>query len=174
MFAALLLALVPSSDAALFDPATGYRVATYRGVVPAPPPGVPRLSDAEAAEAHDAGNTLFIDVTPARGAIRDPASGTWRLAEPHETIVGAHWFPEAGRGSPDPAIDRWFAQGMARLAQGSRRRPIVAFCLADCWMSWNASWKLRRLGYRHVAWYANGIDGWREAGRALSPAMPER
>jgi PQQ-dependent catabolism-associated CXXCW motif protein len=173
MFAALLLALAAPADAASFDPATGYRIAAYRGVVPAPPPGVPRLDDRQAAEKHDRGKALFVDFTPATGAVHDTDTGVWRLAEPHDTIPGAHWFPEAGRGPPDPTIERWLANGLHRLTRGSRRHPIVAFCLADCWMSWNASWKIRRLGYTHVAWYANGIDGWKDLGRPLVPATPE-
>jgi PQQ-dependent catabolism-associated CXXCW motif protein len=174
MLVALLLMVAAPVDATLFDPATGYRVASYRGVVPAPPPGVERLDDAGAERAYTAGRALFLDFTPAAGAVRDPDSGAYRVAEPHDTIPGAHWFPEAGRGPMNPEIDRWLSEGLTRLTHGSHRRPIVAFCLADCWMSWNASWKIRRLGYRNVAWYANGIDGWRELGRPLSPATPER
>lgn len=173
MIVALLLALAAPAEAALFDPQTGYRIAAYRGVVPAPPPGVVRLDDGEAAQAQGEGRALFIDVTPAAGAVRDETTGVWRLAEPHDTIPGAHWFPEAGRGPANPPIDRWFADGLRRLTGHRRHRPVIMFCLADCWMSWNASWKLRRLGYDHVRWYANGIDGWREAGRPLVPAQPE-
>jgi PQQ-dependent catabolism-associated CXXCW motif protein len=173
MIVALLLALAAPADPALFDPRTGYRITAYRAVVPAPPPGIRRLDDAEAARAHDAGRALFVDVTPAAGAIRDETTGAWRLAEAHDSIPGAHWFPEAGRGPANPPIDRWFAGGMRRLSGGHRHRPVVIFCLADCWMSWNAAWKLRRLGYDHVDWYANGIDGWRETGRPLAAATPE-
>lgn len=174
MIAALLLALATPADPALFDPATGYRISAYRGVIPAPPPGIARIEDAEAARLAEDGRTLFLDFTPAPGAIRDPVSGAWTLAEPHETIPGAHWFPEAGRGPPNPAIDGWLAKGVRRLTHGAKRMPIVAFCLADCWMSWNASWKIRQLGYRDVAWYANGIDGWKEMGLPLSTRPPER
>lgn len=172
MLAALLLMVIAPADPTLFDPATGYRIASYRGVIPGPPPGIRRLNDDEGAKAHDA-NALFIDFTPAPGAVHDTVSDIWHLAEPHETIPGAHWFPEAGRGTTDPEVDRWLAEGMRRLTHGSRQHAIVAFCLADCWMSWNGSWKLRRLGYRHVTWYANGIDGWKEIGRPLVPTLPE-
>lgn len=171
--AALLLALAVPPDPALFDPVTGYRIAAYRGVVPAPPPGVPRIDDRQAAALQRRGKALFLDVTPAAGGHRDADTGLWHLAEPHATIPGAHWFPEAGRGPADPAIDGWFARGVARLAHGSHDRALVAFCLADCWMSWNASWKLRRLGYRQIFWYANGADGWRDMDRPLVPARPE-
>ena len=173
MLATLLLMAAAPSEPALFDSVTGYRIASYRGVIPAPPPGVRRVDDAQAVLAHDDGKALFVDFTPAAGAVRDPESGSWRLAEAHDSIPGAHWFPEAGRGQADPAIDRWLADRLKRLTHGSRRPPIVAFCLADCWMSWNGGWKIRRLGYAHVAWYANGIDGWKEIGRPLAPIMPE-
>ena len=162
MFVALLLTLA-GIDPALFDPVTGYRIAHYRGVVGDSPPGVIRIDDAQAGALHDAGKALFVDVTPAPGA---------GLA-PHQTITGAHWFPEAGRGPPDPAIDTWFAAGIKRLTRGTKRRTIVVFCLADCWMSWNASWKLTRLGYADVRWYANGIDGWRDLGRRSVVVQPE-
>ena len=174
MIIGLLLTLAVPADSPTFDPATGYRIADYHGVVPAPPPGIPRIDDAAAARLYDEGKALFLDLTPAAGGHRDGATGAWHLAEPHVTIPGAHWFPEAGRGPPDPAIDGWFAHGVARLTGRSRRGTIVAFCLADCWMSWNASWKLRRLGYRDVRWYANGADGWRDIGRLLAPATPSR
>lgn len=176
MIAVLLLALAAPTRAepALFDPVTGYRIAAYRGVVPGPPPGVRRIGDGGALSAFRKGRALFVDVTPAPGAVRDGVTGDWRLAEPHATIPGAHWFPEAGRGPPDAAIDPWFADGVRRLTRGSRRRPIVIFCLADCWMSWNGAWKLRRLGYADVTWYANGVDGWTEISQPLSPARPER
>jgi PQQ-dependent catabolism-associated CXXCW motif protein len=173
LIAALLLIVAAPADPALFDPLTGYRITSYRGVIAAPPPGVRRLEDKAAARAHDAGRALFVDFTPAPGAVRDPAGGGWRLAEPHDTLPGAHWFPEAGRGRADPAIEAWLAAGLKRLTHGSRTHPIIAFCLADCWMSWNASWKIRRLGYTHVLWYANGIDGWKEMGRPLASAIPE-
>jgi len=26
------------------------------------------------------------------------------------------------------------------------RRTLIVFCLADCWMSWNAAWRLSRIG----------------------------
>lgn len=173
MIAALLLMLAAPADRALFDPQTGYRVAAYRGVIPAPPPGVSRIENAEAARLFDEGKTLFLDFTPAPGAVRDAQTGTWHLAVLHDTIPGARWFPEAGRGPPNPAIDRWLADGVRGLTYHRKRQPIVAFCLADCWMSWNASWKLARLGYRHVLWYANGIDGWRDMGRERIAASPE-
>ncbi|WCT73212.1 rhodanese [Sphingomonas naphthae] len=173
LLAFLLLALQAPADPALFDAATGYRTARYRAVVPAPPEGVTRIGVDEVRALHAKGAPL-IDVTPAEGAIRDPASGHWRLAMPHDSLPGAHWFPEAGRGVPAAGIESWFVMGVARVTHGSKARPLVVFCLADCWMSWNAALRLHRAGYVDVRWFADGIDGWKEAGLPVKRVVPAR
>ena len=159
-----------ASQAVLFDPVTGYRLTQYRGVVDRVPEGVSRLDVQQAIARH--GSAIFIDVTPAEGAARD-ANGGWHLATPHATIPGAHWFPEAGRGILAPGIAPWFNRGVSRLTKGRHNRPIVVFCLADCWMSWNAALRLRRAGYTDVGWFADGIDGWKEGGRRTFKVAPE-
>ena len=50
-------------------------------------------------------------------------------------------------------------------------RPVIVFCLADCWMSWNAALRLHRAGL-NVAWYGAGRDGWAASGLALAPVIP--
>ncbi len=164
------LALV-ATDAPPFDPVTGYRIAHYRATVPQPPPGVPRVDAAGVVRMLKKGITL-VDVYPAEGGVRDAATGRWRLAAAHATIPGSAWFPEAGRGALDPAIERWFLDGVAALARAKPDRPVVLFCLADCWMSWNASLRLKRAGVRRVHWFPEGTDGWRDLGRPLVPAVP--
>ncbi len=62
---------------------------------------------------------------------------------------------------------------MARLTHGDKARTIVTFCLADCWMSWNAAKRLHALGYTHVQWLSEGTDGWHDAGLPLVDATPE-
>ncbi|WP_336958599.1 rhodanese-like domain-containing protein [Sphingobium aquiterrae] len=156
----------------LFDP-DGYRIAHYRAPVIRPPDGVGRIAPNAAAMLRPDRDALFIDVTPAEGGHRE-ADGRWRLARARATIPGAHWFPEAGRGVPAPDIATWFAKGIARLSRGRRDRMIVTFCLADCWMSWNAAKRLRAMGYSRVWWMAEGSDGWADLGLALTPAIPER
>jgi PQQ-dependent catabolism-associated CXXCW motif protein len=168
----LLASISPADDAASFDPATGYRIAHYRGVVPAAPEGVGRIGiDAVAKSARD--GAILIDVTPAEGGMRDAAFGRWRLAAPHASIPGAHWFPEAGRGTLANGIEPWFLGGVQRLAGRHRGKPLVVFCLADCWMSWNAAMRLHRAGHPDVLWFAEGIDGWREAGKRLKNIGPQ-
>lgn len=174
--AVLLAALLPVMSAAapaspLFN-ADGYRIARYRAPVPAPPPGVTRILPQDVAAVRTQGGALLIDVMPAEGGHRQ-TDGRWRLATPRTTIPGAHWFPEAGRGDPDPVIAAAFIRGVARLSHGRRDRTIIVFCLSDCWMSWNAARRLAALGYRDVRWLAEGTDGWSALSLPLVNAEPE-
>ncbi len=163
----LTLAAAASAD---FDPVTRYRIAHYRGVVDRAPEGVLKIDAQRAHRLWRDRAAIFIDLTPAEGGQRDPDTGRWTLAEPHRSIPGAHWFPEAGRGVPAPEIAAWFTDGVTRLA--ARKRTIVAFCLADCWMSWNAALRLHRMGYHDVRWFAEGLDGWRDIGAPTVAATP--
>ena len=55
---------------------------------------------------------------------------------------------------------------------GDKRRPLKFFCMADCWMSWNAVKRAAEFGYGHVHWFAEGTDGWWELDRPLVAAEP--
>jgi PQQ-dependent catabolism-associated CXXCW motif protein len=50
---------------------------------------------------------------------------------------------------------------------------VVLYCLADCWMSWNAAKRAQEIGYSNVAWYREGTDGWFAAGLPLEETAPE-
>ncbi len=167
----LSLAILLAAQAGSFDSDSGYRLSGYRGVVPGPPPGVPRIGAARVAALADARAAVLIDVVPAEGGVRGP-DGRWRLAREERGIPGAAWFPEAGRGRIDPAIERWFLAGVGALHARRPTAPLIVFCLADCWMSWNAAWRLKRVGYARVYWFAEGADGWRDLGRPLAPMTP--
>lgn len=174
--AAWALLAIPAAAAAQITPdihpASGYRVAHYRSVVPRAPDGVERIDATRVADMIERHHAILIDVMPAEGGVRDPATGQWRLAEKRLSLPGAHWFPEAGRGVLDPGIARWFGDGVASLRSKSAANPLILFCLADCWMSWNAARRLHRDGYRNVYWFANGTDGWRDLGKPLVEVQP--
>lgn len=155
----------------LFD-AEGYRIAHYRAPVRQPPPGVGRIAPEAAAQLQPGRDALFIDVLPAEGGHR-AADGRWRLAAPHESIPGARWFPETGRGEPAPGVGLWFVQGVARLTRGRRDAMLILFCRSDCWMGWNAAKRLRAAGYTNVWWLAEGSDGWTDLKRLLSTVEPD-
>jgi len=171
---ALALAMAGQAADPLFDPVQGYRVTHYRGVIAAPPDGVARVDTAQVAALWRSRHAVLIDVGPVEGGVRDPATNRWTLSAPHPTIPGADWFPEAGRGVLADGIDAWFLRGVARARRARPNRPIIVYCLADCWMSWNAALRLHRAGYRDVRWYGDGIDGWREAGLPTAEVTPQR
>nr|WP_256869303.1 rhodanese-like domain-containing protein [Sphingobium lactosutens] len=170
--AALSLAAPPTAAqvGTLFN-REGYRIAHYRAPAHRAPAGVVRIAPAAAAQLRPDVDALFIDVLPAEGGQRQ-ADGLWRLARPHESIPGARWFPEAGRGELADDVEGWFLAGIGRLSHGRRDRPIILFCLADCWMSWNAARRLKAQGYPQVWWLAEGVDGWRDLGLPLAPVTP--
>ncbi|MEO0031886.1 MAG: hypothetical protein RIS94_1644 [Pseudomonadota bacterium] len=160
-----------------FD-ATGFRIAHYRGPVDRDPAPATRLMLPDALRLRPGADALFIDVLPAEGGWRDPQTGRWRLAVDHQTIPGAVWHPETGRGpetgqgNTDPVL--W--AGLVRVVTQARSRhpamPIVLFCRTDCWMGWNAARRLALAGFDGVHWLAEGIEGWHDAGRPLVRATP--
>lgn len=165
---AALIALMPPVAGAeqVFDAATGLRIAAYRAPVPDSVPGG-RVVDARTVADMAAGGAILIDAMAAPGHSIAP-DGTWIIAAPHQTIPGAHWLPEIGRGNPDPRI----ADGLRKSLEGCGDRPVVLFCKTDCWMSWNAVQHVAALGQRDIGWYPGGVDDWADAGRALQPVDP--
>lgn len=174
LIAALSLALVAGQARAASDfdsdEATGYRVQNYRAPVTRPVEGGERIDLPALDRLRDEGAVL-IDTMPQRGGY-DPATGAWRIVDRRETIPGATWLPETGRGQLEPRLAAYFARHLARLTEGDRMRPVVFFCLADCWMSWNAVKRAASLGYGRLYWFADGTDGWAEAERPLVEAVP--
>ena len=174
VLAALLLpcfAMAQSGSETLFDPVTGYRIVHYRGVVAKAPEGVERIDTTRARALWRIG-AIFIDVNPAAGAVRDDATGHWKLAEPHPSVPGVYWFPETGRGTLEPAIEHYFLEGVSKLSRARPAKAIVIFCQADCWMSWNAALRLHRAGFTKIVWFADGLDGWKEASLPVALATP--
>lgn len=168
----LFAATAGAAQAPLFD-AQGYRIDRYRAPVTAAPDGVRRVDTAAVKRLIDGGAALVIDAMPATGVGYDPQTGAWRLSERHEHIPGSLWYPEIGRGVLDPRVDRWFDRLLAAARHGGRPMPIVFYCRADCWMSWNAAKRARERGYPEVLWFPEGIEGWAEAGLSLTPADPQ-
>lgn len=168
-----LFAVAAQADPALdfdSDETTGYRVQNYRAPVTRPVEGGERI-DLPALDRLRGDGAVLIDTMPQRGGY-DPATGTWRIVDRRESIPGATWLPETGRGHLEPRLAAYFARQLARLTGDDRTRPIVFFCLADCWMSWNAVKRAAALGYTRLFWFADGTDGWAEAERPLVEAVP--
>ncbi|MBB4614967.1 rhodanese-like domain-containing protein [Novosphingobium taihuense] len=161
----------PPTLSDVFD-ANGYRIARYRAPVDRLPTPATRIALEKALKLKPGVDALFIDVLPAEGGVRDPATGIWTLASAHETIPGALWHPETGRGQPEVALWHGLHDAVAAVREKSPGMPVVLFCRTDCWMGWNAARRLARDGFGNVLWLAEGIEGWHDAGRALVPARP--
>ncbi|MCB1520367.1 MAG: hypothetical protein KDJ37_07315 [Hyphomicrobiaceae bacterium] len=155
-----------------FDPDTGYRVERYQAAVPDRPPVGQRVWLDEIDRLLAEENARLIDVSPITGAGFDPASGAWRSNKSHASLPGATWLPEVGRGRIDPVVLAYFAHELARVTERDRTRPLILFCYADCWMSWNAMKRAASLGYTRLYWFPEGTDGWRDFDRKLVPVAP--
>ncbi len=180
--ALVLLALITSSAFAasssehmakrpeLFHPDTGLRIARQRAPTPDDVPGAARIDTRQVQELSAAG-ALLLDVGPALQSRFDELDGTWLVPKDHRSIPGAVWLPEVGRGELEPIMQRYLSANLSKLATDTDRA-IVVFCMADCWMSWNAVQRIHALGYPNVFWFAEGVDGWLDQGWDLEAIEP--
>jgi len=148
----------------------GYRQEAYRAPTPTSLRGA-GVIDTQAAEAlWREDNAIFIDVLPAtlgEGLHR----GHWLPAKPRQDIPGSHWLPNVGYGSLSPEMERYFRTTLGTLRQEDNR-PLVFYCLTDCWMSWNAAKRALAWGYGPILWYPAGSDGWSSEGLPLEETQP--
>ncbi len=168
----LLLAaplLVAAAEAPVPD---GYRMGDYRAPTPLHVPGARTIETAEAKALLDRGDVAFFDVLAApRRPEGLPASTLWRPS-PRLGIPGSLWLPEVGRGSLAGETEAWFRAALERATGGDRERTVVFYCLAECWMSWNAAKRAAEWGWRQVLWYRDGTDGWEAAGLPTQELHP--
>ena len=165
---ACLLGCQPAqSEERLFDE-QGYRVAWLRSPTPENAEGAKTLSVKQLESLlQDEPTVLLLDVLPLTWM------GIWVEMEPHRSLPGAVWLPNVGRAELEPLWERYLDQNLERLTDGEKSHPLVVFCRADCWYSWNAVKRLVRRGYTDIYWYRLGTDGWLEAGHKLTDIDPE-
>jgi PQQ-dependent catabolism-associated CXXCW motif protein len=149
----------------------GYRTNDYRMPVPKTLAGA-RVVDVEEVERlwRDKG-AVFIDVFPRAPKPPNLPSGTVWRDPTHQSIDGAHWLPNVGYGVLTPELESYFKTRLASLG-GEEHKPILFFCLKDCWMSWNAAKRALAWGYKDVLWFPEGTDGWQENGFDLVRVEP--
>lgn len=173
--AASVLAALALAGAAAAEPPPEpdhYREADYRAPTPATLKGA-RVLDATQAEALWRGRAAaFVDVMPQAPRPPNLPPGTLWRDKPRLSIPGSLWLPDTGYGTLAPASEEYFRRGLEAASGGDPGKLLVIFCQRDCWMSWNAGRRALALGYRNVAWYPDGADGWSEAGLPLEPATP--
>ena len=100
------------------------------------------------------------------------SDAVWKPS-PHRDIPGSVWLPGTGVGKLDPMLAAFYEKRLADLTKGDADKAIVVYCHLHCWASWNAAKRAIALGYRHVNWYPDGIEGWQEAGHAVAVAADE-
>ena len=172
---ALIAVLVAAAQAAVAGVAEpeGYRLEDYRSPVPTTLRGARVIGTIEAEKIWRGQQAIFVDVLPRPPRPRDLPPGTLWRDKPRANIPGSIWLPDTGYGELAPVTADYFLKGLDKATGGDRARMLVLYCLADCWMSWNAAKRALALGYSDVAWYPEGTDGWLAAGLPLQDAMPE-
>lgn len=157
---------VPEPDA--------YKTDNYRSAVPQSLTGAASVPGPEAAKALFAAGAVFVDVYPrAPKPPNLPASTVWR-EPPHRSIPGASWLPNVGYGVISEETQAYFTTQLQRLTGGDKAKPLVFFCLSDCWMSWNAAKRAIAMGHTTVHWFPDGTDGWELIGEPLVDVTPAK
>jgi PQQ-dependent catabolism-associated CXXCW motif protein len=171
----LMAIVLPSADAVAADVSEpdGYRLEDYRAPTPATLRGARVIGTDEAEKIWRSHSAAFVDVLPRPPRPRDLPAGTLWRDKPRSNIPGSTWLPDTGYGELAASMAEYFAKGLEKATNGDRARMLVLYCLADCWMSWNAAKRALTLGYSDVAWYPEGTDGWLAADLPLQDATPE-
>ena len=168
---AVLAAILSASVAAAVPEPAGFKTEDYRSPVPDTVAGatVVHAQDIQALQQRGA---VLIDVLPAP---RRPPSMRpdmpW-LPPSRRDLPGSLWWPDIGRGELSPALEARLHDRLNQVATAHPGALIVFYCMADCWLSWNAA--KRAAGYGFTAgWFPDGADGWEKAGRPMQDATPD-
>ena len=152
----------------LFDASTGMRILRYQAPLADDIPGSTRVADFPQLLRLIEVGALLVDVYSLQNNRFDELDGSWDVRTPRSSIPGAIWLPETGRGTLADGIGAYLK---SQLEAHGTSRPIVVFCNADCWMSWNAAQRVANLGYE-TWWWPLGVNGWTDEGRKLAPIEP--
>jgi PQQ-dependent catabolism-associated CXXCW motif protein len=165
---AVLLGVAAGAVAAPPEP-DGYRTADYLAPVPETLAGAIVLDTPTAETWWREGRAVFVDVMPRTEKPEGLPEGTIWRDRPRDSIPGAVWAPNTGYGRLTPEADAYLRAVLAPFAG----RPLVFFCMTDCWMSWNAARRaILEYGLAEVAWYPDGADGWAMWGLPLERVEP--
>ncbi|MDX1605914.1 MAG: PQQ-dependent catabolism-associated CXXCW motif protein [Candidatus Competibacterales bacterium] len=169
---ALTAGLLFAAEAPLFN-ADGLRSTRYRAPTPATVPHGTVLDTAGLVRLLAEADPVLIDVQAV--VVRPELAEfglSWLPSRPRLHIPGSTWLPNVGYGTLAPRMETYFRDNLARLTGGDRDRPVVIYCVIDCWMSWNAVQRAAGYGYCRLYWYRDGTDGWAEQGLPLVEAEP--
>ena len=160
LVAAMLAAGVPEPS--------GYWTGPNQGETPASVTGATVIHTGQLSALIKKEKPVLIDVSPAPPPPPDLPPGTVFMAPVHRDIPGSIWLQEAGKGDLSPEAEASFRTALDQLTHGNKKRVVVLYCHPRCWLSWNATKRAVSLGYQHVYWYPDGIEGWQEAGKPVA------
>lgn len=152
-----------------------YRGLPYHAVTTqTPPQGVKKISAANLNKLIETNLApVLIDVY---GAIFREESldfdGAWLVSTPRKNIPNSVWLPNVGKQTLKPVVQQYFRSQLMELTNNDVNKPIAFYCIEDCWMAWNAAKRAHELGYTHVMWFREGVDGWKDNGWQLEASEP--
>lgn len=164
----------PAGGSPSVEEPADYREDGYREPVPATLAGATVVSTDAAFALWQKREAVFIDVLPRAPKPANLPEGTIWNEKPRISIEGAIWLPNTGYGKLADVTLAYFHAGLEKATRGDKGKPVLFFCLPDCWMSWNAARRALELGYTHVYWYPEGSEGWEFDGYPVAPLQPER
>lgn len=151
---------------------SGYKMDDYRSATPLTLHGARSVDTAQAEALWREKSAVFLDTMPRdRHPPNLPPGTVWR-DKPRDHIPGSAWLANVGYGALTPDMDAYFRDALKTLSANDMAKPLLFYCRAACWMSWNAAKHAMALGYTQVIWYAEGTDGWTKAGLPLESASP--
>lgn len=151
----------------LFSP-QGYRIDRYRSPTP------DTINDVQTIDTSELKATL--DRVPAP-VIIDVINSEYRASrfietQPHNSVPGAYWLPNTGRGNLDQKWHSYLVENTLELTGNDREKQVIVMCKSDCWLSWNATLRLQEAGFTNLYWYKEGIDSWQDAGLPVDVITP--
>jgi PQQ-dependent catabolism-associated CXXCW motif protein len=152
----------------------GYRTEDYRAPVPPSLTGARVVATPEAAALWRHKAAVFVDVMPRAPRPPNLPTGTIWRDKPRFNIPGSVWLPDTGYGELAAATEAYLRNALEMLTAGDREKPILVYCLRDCWLSWNAAKRAISWGYTQVIWFPEGTDGWGAADLPFEESQPWR
>jgi len=158
--------------AAAVDEPASYRMSHFHAPTPATIRGGTVVSNDQAMRLWKLKQTIFIDVLPRADKPKNLPKGTIWRDKKRRNIPGSIWLVNVGFGRLSPKLEAYFKDNLARVTAGQHNKPVLFYCLKQCWMSWNAAKRAIGWGYTHVYWYREGTDGWKSIGGKVELMEP--
>lgn len=150
-----------------------YKLDHFRSEVPDRLTGAKTVNSRQAWALWTGGETIFIDVMPQAPKPSNLPKGTFWRERSRDIIPGSYWLANVGYGRLHPESEKWFKSKLEILTSRNKKKPVLFYCLMNCWMSWNAAKRALSYGYQNVIWYPEGTDGWGFENYPLKPRYPD-